>query len=82
MIREAVAATRSFWEPPALGIVTFIDRDKVKRKRDYGRCYLRAGFKPCGETKGGLLAFQMLPQDMPEAELPIGAQADLMETFA
>jgi hypothetical protein len=67
LIRQAIAITRWIWEPPPLGIVTFINRDKVKRKRDYGRCYLKAGFKVCGETKGGLLALQMLPCDMPEA---------------
>lgn len=66
LIREAVAATRAeFGEPPALGMVTFINRDKVRRKRDFGRCYLRAGFQIAGETKGGLLALQLLPGAMP-----------------
>ena len=68
LIVEAVACTRSIWEPPELGIVTFVDTTKVKRKRDPGRCYLRAGFKIAGETKGGLLALQMLPHEMPEAK--------------
>lgn len=73
MIRQAVAGTRFIWpEIPELGMITFIDRDKVRRKRDYGRCYLRAGFKVCGETKGGLLALQLLPQDMPDAVAPLG----------
>lgn len=71
LIREAVAATRAFWgDPPALGMVTFIDPEKVRRKRDYGRCYLRAGFKSVGETAGGLLALQLLPDAMPEPEAP------------
>lgn len=75
LIREALAASRFiFGDPPPLGIVTFIDRSKVKHKRDYGRCYLRAGFSIAGETKGGLLALQLLPADFPEAEAPIGAQ--------
>ncbi len=69
MIREAVAATRSVWpEVPELGMVTFINRDKVKRK---------AGFRVCGETKGGLLALQLLPADMPEPEQAIGMQQDM-----
>lgn len=55
-------------------MVTFIDRGKVKHKRDYGRCYLRAGFKPDGETKGGLLAFRIAPEDMPEAVEPYGSE--------
>jgi len=67
MIREAVAVTRWRWpDVPPLGIVTFVDAGKVRRKRDPGRCYLRAGFKHVGETKGGLLALQMIPDDMPE----------------
>jgi hypothetical protein len=65
LIREAIALTRSVWEPPPLGIVTFIDRAKVKTKRDYGYCYRCAGFEIAGETKGGLLALQMLPAQMP-----------------
>jgi hypothetical protein len=66
LIREAVAVSRFKWETPALGMVTFVNADKVRRKRDPGRCFLRAGFRPCGKTKGGLLAFQMLPADMPK----------------
>lgn len=78
LIREAVAATRWRWsEVPALGMITFVDTDKVKRKRDPGRCYLRAGFRAVGHTKGGLVALQLLPSEMPAAEAPIGAQASL-----
>ena len=81
LIREAVAATIwRYGNPPPLGMVTFINTGKVRRKRDFGRCYLRAGFKPCGETKGGLLAFQLLPSAMPEAEPPIEAQYALFST--
>lgn len=73
LISEALAITRGIWgDPPPLGCVTFIDRNKVKKKRDFGRCYLRAGFKVAGETKGGLLALQLLPGDFPEAiKLPV-----------
>ncbi len=78
LIRSAVAATLWYWpEPPALGMITFIDREKVRRKRDFGRCYLRAGFSVCGETKGGLLALRLAPEDMPGAESPVGSQGDL-----
>lgn len=68
LIREAIAATRTEWEPPALGIITFVDAGKVRRKRDPGRCYIKAGFKRVGFTAGGLVALQMLPAEMPEAE--------------
>ena len=75
LIREAVAATRSLWEPPPLGMVTFVDTTKTRHKRDPGRCYRKAGFKPCGFTKGGLVALQMLPEDMPEPIAPLGELA-------
>lgn len=77
LIREAVAATLSVWPvPPALGIVTFVDAGKVRRKRDPGRCYLRAGFRRVGETKGGLLAFQLLPSEMPEPSAPLARYSE------
>lgn len=69
LIRQAVAATRAvFGDPPPLGLVSFIDKDKTKRKRDPGRCYIRAGFEYDGETKGGLIAVRMRPENMPPAE--------------
>lgn len=46
LIREAVACTVWKWEPPSLGMITFVDRSKIRHKRDPGRCYLRAGFVP------------------------------------
>ncbi len=66
LILEAVAHTRAVWEPPALGMVTFVDDRKTRRKRDPGRCYRRAGFEHVGFTKGGLWAFQLKPDDMPD----------------
>jgi hypothetical protein len=78
MIRAAVAVTRWKWaDVPDLGMITFVDRDKTRRKRDPGRCYRKAGFRPCGETKGGLLALQLLPSDMPDAMAPMGSNVDL-----
>lgn len=68
LIREAVAATRACWPAvPDLGVVSFVDASKTRRKRDPGRCYRKAGFRHVGFTKGGLYAFQMLPAEMPEA---------------
>lgn len=73
LIQEAVAATRSIWEPPPLGIVSFIDPKKVRGtavrgKMIYGWCYMKAGWKHVGETKGGLWVWQQLPDEMPETE--------------
>lgn len=79
LIVAAVAATRWRWPTPALGMVTFVDPSKVRRKRDPGRCFIRAGFEPIGETMGGLLAFTMLPGQMPDPEPPLGAQGALFE---
>lgn len=66
LIREAVAVSRWEWSTPELGMITFVDTKKTRKKRDPGYCYLKAGFKNVGFTKGGLVALQMLPEDMPE----------------
>jgi len=73
LITEAIAATRSVWgDPPSIGMITFVDASKVRRKRDPGRCFLRAGFQLCGRTKvNGLLAFQLLPDAFPKSKPPI-----------
>jgi len=69
LIRQALAATRWYWgDPPDLGMVTFVDTRQVRRKRDPGRCYLRAGFQRAGWTAGGLLALTIQPQEMPAPE--------------
>jgi hypothetical protein len=82
LIVQAVAATRSVWQAPPLGMVTFISMRYVKPTirrglRTWGYCYRRAGFLPVGETKGGLLAFQLLPEDMPPAAPPTFSQMSL-----
>lgn len=71
LIRDAVAITRwKYPDTPARGFVTFVDRDKTKPKRHPGYCYQMAGFKPVGFTKAGLVALQLLPDDMPAAMEP------------
>ena len=78
LIREAIAATvHRYGEAPELGMVTFVDAGKVRRKRDPGRCYLKAGFRVCGMTKGGLVALQLLPCDMPAAAPAVDRQVEL-----
>ena len=67
LIVSACAATRARWpELPPLGMVTFVDPGKTRRKRDPGRCYRRAGWIPAGHTAGGLVALQLLPADWPD----------------
>ena len=68
LIEMAVAMTRHYWpDIPELGMITFVDTKKVKKKRDFGRCFLKAGFKKVGYTKGGLLTLQLLPDRFPKA---------------
>jgi hypothetical protein len=63
LIMEAVFATSLIYgDPPEQGMVTFVDRDKTKKKRDPGRCYIKAGFEVCGETKAGLVALRLPPE--------------------
>lgn len=77
LIREAVAATRwHYGDPPDLGMITFVDASKV-RSRNPGYCYLMAGFRKVGYTKGGLVALQLPPVDMPDAEAPGGANLSM-----
>lgn len=66
LIREAVAATRAHYaSTPALGMISFVDPLKVRRSREPGRVFRLAGFRLVGQTKGGLLAYQILPSEMP-----------------
>jgi hypothetical protein len=82
MIRQAVAHTRHQWpQAPELGMVSFVDPKKVpgvkrRGRMIFGYCYLKAGFRHVGFTKGGLWAWQMLPHEMPDAvPLPLELEA-------
>jgi len=62
--------------------MTFIDRNKVRPtkvrgKEVWGWTYRKAGFVEVGETKGGLLALQLLPDAMPQPEAAGGTQLKL-----
>ena len=80
LIAAAVAATRWQWgDAPVDGMVTMVDVGKVRRKRDPGRCYRRAGFVPVGETLGGLLVLRLAPEDMPAPMMPNRVQLPLWQ---
>lgn len=81
LIRQAVAASRAvLGEPPRLGMVTFVKEAAVRRKRDPGRCFLRAGFRlQSARTKvNGHLVFLLPPEEMPEPVHPCVAQSELL----
>lgn len=83
LITDALSATREFFgTPPDLGMITFVDRRKVKPtivrgQEVWGWTYRKAGFVDAGETKGGLLALQMLPGAMPVPKMALGFQSEL-----
>jgi hypothetical protein len=71
LIRQAVAATRAYYgSTPTPGMITFINRKHVRPtmvhgKPSWGWTYQKAGFVEVGETKRGLMVFQLMPADMP-----------------
>ncbi len=85
MIIDAVAATRhQFGDPPELGMVTFVDPEKVaptmvRGEPIYGWTFIMAGFVPDGWTEGGLYALRLWPQDMPPARAAFTVERSLFE---
>lgn len=78
LIRQAIAATRAeFGDAPDLGMVTFVDPAQVRPKRTPGHTFIIAGFRPCGKTKGGLDALQLLPPAMPQPVPALNRQMGL-----
>ena len=58
LIRTACELAWTRW--PGERLYTYVNPRKVRRKRDPGRCFLRAGWRYCGETQGGLLILEIL----------------------
>ncbi|HEY4112887.1 MAG TPA: hypothetical protein VGM17_02395 [Rhizomicrobium sp.] len=78
MIREAMAILQTLYPVPALGCVTFVDPKKVRGVPVRGElvkgfCFRMAGFRAVGETKKGLLAWQLLPHEMPAPRAMVAA---------
>lgn len=47
-----LAAERWAWRRwPGERLYTYVDPRKIRKKRDPGRCFLRAGWRLCGKTK-------------------------------
>ena len=80
LIRDALAATAWKWpEIPALGMVTFVNTARVRPKQHPGYCFRMAGFEPCGQTAGGLVALRIAPDRWPEAVAPMGVTYDMFD---
>ena len=79
LITMAVAASVAwFVEPPPAGFITFVDESKIRRKRDPGRCYRRAGWHVVGRTKErGHLVLQLPKDEMPAPVWPLELQTRL-----
>lgn len=70
LIAEATAITFAWWRErygalPAVRFSTEIDPGKVRRKRDPGRCFRRAGWTVRGWTAGGHGRSRLLVLDAP-----------------
>lgn len=84
MIAAAVAATVAHWpDVPELGMITFLDKRKVRPIKvrgveTWGRTWEMCGFRHVGHTKGGFMAFQLLPENMPKPIPATGTQIDLL----
>ena len=59
LIRQATALTYAYWlrhyHALRVPLTTAVDPTKVRRKRDPGRCFLRAGWTRDGVTSKGLI---------------------------
>lgn len=60
LIRQAEPWAQRRW-PDAQRFYTYVNAEQVRHKRDPGRCFLRAGWRYAGQTKGGLLILEKEP---------------------
>ena len=93
LITSAVACTLAVWGGPPpqvpspagpVGMVTFIDRSKVRPTRVrgedvWGWTWLKAGWEVIGETKGGLLALGLPLAKFPAPISPLGEVGSLFQ---
>jgi hypothetical protein len=85
LITEAVAATLALarlhpnWGPPpdvAHPIITMVNPERIRRKRDPGRCFRRAGWEVLGVTKEEQHIVLGCPTErLPEPAMPLGMLA-------
>ncbi|MGE0178965.1 MAG: DNA methyltransferase [Sphingomonas sp.] len=62
LIQHAMAAAWDRW--PGQRLYTFVDAEKTEHRRGKdsapGKCFIEAGWRRCGETKGGLIVLEAL----------------------
>ena len=68
---------RSDVDPVHIAMVTFVNTEKTKAKRDPGRCFRRAGFVDVGLTAGGLVALGLPHDALPKPSAPLGSTLSL-----
>lgn len=68
LIREATDRTYAYWRArhgglPGVPLTTEVDPEKTRRKRDPGRCFLRAGWSRL-DVRRGLIVLQAPPESL------------------
>lgn len=54
-----LAANEIAWQRwPGQRLYTYVDASQVRTKKDPGHCFIMAGYRQCGVSKGGLLIFE------------------------
>src|SRR5215469_6344019 len=59
LIREACELAECRW--PGQRQFTYVDPQKIRHKRDPGRCFLKAGWRRAGESNTGLVLLERFP---------------------
>lgn len=59
LIREADELAWQRWQNTPRHF-TYVDPGKVRKKRDPGQCFLKAGWRTCGYSARGLLILEKL----------------------
>lgn len=65
LLRAAMALAWQRW--PGERLYTYVDPRRIL-SRNPGYCFLRAGWRRCGRTKGGLHVLEALPGPLPGAD--------------
>lgn len=73
LIREADAMADVRW--PGERHFTYVDAGQVRPKRDPGRCFIRAGWRVCGQSQRGLILLERAVAVRADGRALVGAGA-------